>query len=43
MFREKEPEEGVLKILERFNIKTFLTSNGEVVINSDGKTLSVNQ
>ena len=40
---KKEPEEGVLKILERLNIKTFLTSNGEVVINSDGKTLSVNQ
>ncbi|MCV2287628.1 MBL fold metallo-hydrolase [Clostridioides difficile] len=40
---KKEPEEGVLKILERLNIKTFLTSNGEVAINSDGKTLSVNQ
>ncbi|HGT1645578.1 TPA: ComEC/Rec2 family competence protein, partial [Clostridioides difficile] len=40
---KKEPEEGVLKILERLNIKTFLTSSGEVVINSDGKTLSVNQ
>ncbi|HBF9932142.1 TPA: MBL fold metallo-hydrolase [Clostridioides difficile] len=40
---KKEPEEGVLKILEKLNIKTFLTSNGEVVINSDGKTLSVNQ
>ncbi|UUC43172.1 MBL fold metallo-hydrolase [Clostridioides difficile] len=40
---KKEPDEEILKILEKLNIKTFLTSNGEVVINSDGKTLNVNQ
>lgn len=40
---KKAPEEDVLKILEKLNIKTFLTSNGDVVINSDGKVLSVSQ
>lgn len=40
---KKAPEEDVLKILEKLNVKTFLTSGGEVVINSDGKTLSVSQ
>lgn len=40
---KKAPEEDVLKILEKLNIKTFLTSNGDVVINSDGKVLSVRQ
>ncbi|HBG5345661.1 TPA: MBL fold metallo-hydrolase [Clostridioides difficile] len=40
---KKNPDEDVLKILEQLNIKTFLTSNGDVVINSDGKMLSVNQ
>lgn len=40
---KKAPEEYVLKILEKLNIKTFLTSNGDVVINSDGKVLSVSQ
>ncbi|MBY2475431.1 MBL fold metallo-hydrolase [Clostridioides difficile] len=40
---KKAPEEDVLKILEKLNIKTFLTSDGDVVINSDGKVLSVSQ
>lgn len=40
---KKAPEEEVLKILEKLNVKTFLTSDGDVVINSDGKTLSANQ
>ncbi|MCC0627985.1 MULTISPECIES: ComEC/Rec2 family competence protein [unclassified Clostridioides] len=40
---KKEPDEDVLKILKKLNIKTFLTSNGDIVIKSDGKTLSVNQ
>ncbi|MCI9977680.1 MBL fold metallo-hydrolase [Clostridioides difficile] len=40
---KKAPDEDVLKILEKLNVKTFLTSAGDVVINSDSKTLSVRQ
>ncbi|NMS90845.1 MBL fold metallo-hydrolase [Clostridioides difficile] len=40
---KKAPGEEVLKILQKLNVKTFLTSDGDVVINSDGKTLSVSQ
>ncbi|MFL8711902.1 ComEC/Rec2 family competence protein [Clostridioides sp. GD02377] len=40
---KKAPDEDVLKILEKLNVKTFLTSDGDVVINSDSKTLSVRQ
>lgn len=40
---KKAPNEDVLKILEKLNVKTFLTSDGDVVINSDSKTLSVRQ
>lgn len=40
---KKAPDEDVLKILEKLNVKTFLTSAGDIVINSDSKTLSVRQ
>ncbi|KPI54461.1 beta-lactamase [Clostridioides difficile] len=40
---KKAPDEDVLKILEKLNVKTFLTSDGDIIINSDSKTLSVRQ
>nr|UWI51034.1 MBL fold metallo-hydrolase [Clostridioides difficile] len=41
--QKKEPDEEVLKMLKKLDIKTFLTSNGDIVINSDGNKLSVSQ
>ncbi|MCC0685871.1 hypothetical protein KGF42_10590 [Clostridioides sp. ZZV15-6383] len=40
---KKVPDEKVLKILRHLNVKIFLTSDGDVVINSDGNKLSLKQ
>ena len=40
---EDKPDKEIIDMLNEYNIKTFLTSNGEVVIKTDGKNISISQ
>lgn len=36
-------DDKILQLLEKYNVKTFLTLNGDVIAKSDGKNIVVNQ
>lgn len=40
---EDKPDNEIINLLNKYNVNNFLTSNGEVVIKTDGKDISVSQ
>lgn len=40
---EDSPDDSIMEILEKYDVKTFLTSNGDVVMTCDGNNINIVQ
>ncbi|MDU4660142.1 MAG: MBL fold metallo-hydrolase, partial [Clostridium butyricum] len=40
---EELPDEDTIKLLNKYNVKNFLTKDGEIVVKTDGNNISISQ